>query len=366
MKRFSMRLPAIALALTTTGAALVACSSSSDTEAAMTSPEAASSTQAEAMKDTSDDTLVIYSGRSEDLVAPLIEMFEKETGIKTEVRYGKTAEQAQLLLTEGENSPAEVFFSQEAGALGLVAEKDLLAPLPAEVFGSVAKQYSSAEQKWVGVTGRARVVAYNKEQVTEADAPDTIEAMVDPKWAGKIGVAPTNASFISFVTAMRVEKGDDYTRNWLQKLVDNGAKTYAKNTPILEAVEKGEISVGLINHYYWFSAAAEKGGENLQAQLKYGKPGDLAALVNVTGVGVLKNAEKDPQALSFVKFLLSPTAQNYFATKTFEFPLVEGVEGPEGIPALDPSANPDFDLAKLSSIDESAAMIDEVGLTYTK
>ncbi len=341
---------------------LVACSNSDSSSGSSTPSPQADATQAQS----GDDTLVIYSGRSEDLVAPLIKMFEEKSGIKTEVRYGKTAEQAQLLLTEGEKSPAEVFFSQEAGALGLVGDADLLAPLPAEVFESVPANFSSSEKKWVGVTGRARVVAYNKDKVQEADAPDTIDAMVDPKWAEQIGVAPGNASFLSFVTAMRVEKGDDFTREWLQKLVDNKVKTYEKNTGILEAVNNGEISLGLINHYYWYLDAAEKGAENMTAQLKFGKPGDLASLVNATGVGVTKKAEKDPQALEFVKFLLSEDAQKYFATETFEYPLVEGMTAPEGVPAMDPSSNPDFDLSKLSSVDETAAMIDEVGLTFTK
>ncbi|MDF5821313.1 iron ABC transporter substrate-binding protein [Corynebacterium felinum] len=360
-----MRSPYRFLLASTASVALVggltACSNS-DTSSTSATTSAADSAQ----KQSSDDTLVIYSGRSEDLVAPLIEMFEEKTGIKTEVRYGKTAEQAQLLLTEGEKSPAEVFFSQEAGALGLVGDADLLAPLPAEVFESVPANFSSSEKKWVGVTGRARVVAYNKDKVQESDAPDTIDALVDPKWAEQIGVAPGNASFLSFVTAMRVEKGDDFTREWLQKLVDNKVKTYEKNTGILEAVNSGEISLGLINHYYWYLDAAEKGAENMTAQLKFGKPGDLASLVNVTGVGVTKKAEKDPQALEFVKFLLSEDAQKYFATETYEYPLVASVSAPEGVPAMDPTSNPDFDLSKLSSVDETAAMIDEVGLTFTK
>lgn len=342
-----------ALGLTTS---LVACSNSS-------SSDSSSETGASNSKTSSDDTLVIYSGRSEDLVAPLIKKFEESTGIKTEVRYGKTAEQAQLLLTEGEKTPAQVFLSQEAGALGLVAEQDLLAPLPEDVLSLVPSNYSSSEKQWVGITGRARVVAYSKDQVSEADAPDTIEEMVDPKWAGKIGVAPTNASFLSFITAMRVEKGDDYTREWLQKLVDNKAKTYEKNTEILDAVEKGEVSLGLINHYYWYSEAAEKGADNMKSELKFGKPGDLAALVNVTGAGIIKSAADNPQALEFVKFLLSEEGQNYFATENYEYPLVKDAKTPEGLPKLDASSNPDFDLSQLSSVDESAALIDEVGLS---
>ena len=347
-----------AASITTIGlvTGLAACSNSSSST---TDSEAASA----GSNASGDETLVIYSGRSEDLIAPLIKKFEETSGIKTEVRYGKTAEQAQLLLTEGEKTPAQVFLSQEAGALGLVGDQGLLAPLPAEVLDLVPTNYNSSEKEWVGITGRARTVAYNTDKVSESDAPDTIEKMVDPKWSGKIGVAPTNASFLSFVTAMRVEKGEDYTKEWLKKLADNQPKTYEKNTGILEAVESGEVSVGLINHYYWYQEASEKGKDNLKSALKYGKAGDLAALVNVTGVGIINSAADNPQALEFVKFLLSEEGQNYFVTETYEYPLVKGIKAPESLPALDDSSNPDFDLSELSSVDETAALIDEAGLT---
>ena len=358
--RLSYRASSAILATLGLAGGLVACSSSEQATSTANSTSAAASSSEQS---SSDSPLVIYSGRDESMIAPLVEKFEAATGIDTEVRYGKTAEQAQLLLTEGAATPAQVFLSQEAGALGLVGEADLLAPIPAESLGKVASQYSSASGQWVGLTGRARVVAYNSEAVSEADAPDTIEAIADPKWAGKVGIAPTNASFLSFVTAIRVEKGDDYARQWLQSLKDNGVKTYDKNTTVLEAVESGEIELGLINHYYWYKSAAELGADNMKAKLKYGAAGDLAGLVNVTGVGILKGAADNADAAAFVEFLLSEEAQSYFATKTYEYPLVEGVAAPEGVPALDPKANPDFDLSELSSVDETAALIDEVGLT---
>ena len=312
---------------------------------------------------TSDDTLVIYSGRDEQLIAPLIEKFEEATGVTTQVRYGSTAEQAQLLLTEGDNTPAEVFLSQEAGALGLVAEEGMLVELPTDVLDLVPSAFNSEDGQWVGVTGRARVVAYDGETVTEEEAPDTLAEIQDPKWSGEIGVAPGNASFLSFVTAIRATEGEEAAREFLQALKDNDAKIYAKNGEILDAVNSGEIEVGLINHYYWHQSAAEVGAENMRAQLKYGQPGDLAALINATGVGVLEQPEQDPQALEFVRYLLSEEAQTYFAEETFEYPLLKGAEGPEGVPAFNAEANPDVDLSDLSSVDETAALIDEVGLT---
>lgn len=353
--RFTKRFAAAVVAVCGAAAGLVACGSGDSTGSTGT-------TGATTATAGDEGSLVIYSGRSEDLVAPLIADFTEETGIDVEVRYGSTAEQAQLLLTEGDASPAHVFLSQEAGALGLLEDQGMLTELPAETIASVAEGFSSEENQWVGVTGRARAVAYDSETVTEEEAPATIADMVDPKWKGQIGVAPGNASFLAFVTALRVTEGEDAAREWLEKLAANEPKTYKKNGDILEAVDKGEIKVGLINHYYWYSAAAEK-GTDMRAQLKFGEAGDLAALVNATGVGILTKGEGRTDAQQFVDYLLSEAGQTYFATETYEYPLVTGIPGPEGVPPLDTLSAPDVDLAKLGTVEESAALIDEAGLT---
>ncbi len=334
---------------------MAACSSDSEQPEQAEQPAAAPA---------EDSTLVIYSGRNEKLIDPLIKMFEEESGIKTEVRYAGSAEQAQLLLTEGDKSPAHVFLSQDAGALGLVAKNDLLTTLSKETLEMVPAGYSSSADQWVGLTGRARVVAYDKDAVQEADVPATYTDMVDPKWKGKLGVAPGNASFLSFVTAIRVAEGDDAAREWLQKLAALEPKTYEKNSHVLEAVNKGEVELGLINHYYWYNLAAEEGAENMRAQIKFGQDGDLAALVNATGVGIMKTAADNENAQKFVDFLLSKTGQEYFAKETNEYPLVDGIMGPEGTPPLSELKNPDIDLSELGMVDETAAMVDEAGLTF--
>lgn len=307
--------------------------------------------------------LVVYSGRDEKLVGPLIAQFEKDTGIKTEVRYAGSAAQAQLLLTERDNSPAQVFLSQESGALGLLAQAGLLGGLSEPALAKVPEAYRAADKTWVGLTGRARVVAYDSSQVSVGDVPDTAAAMIDPKWKGQIGVTPGNASFIAFVTAMRLTDGEAKTAQWLKALADNGVKSYEKNSGILQAVESGEIKLGLTNHYYWFSAAAEQGADNMRAKIKYGAPGDVAALVNVTGVGLLKKAAQNPNAQAFVDYLLSEAGQKYFVEKQFEYPLVPGVAGPQGVPELASLQGPKIDLSDLDSVEQSAKLIDEAGIS---
>jgi iron(III) transport system substrate-binding protein len=310
-----------------------------------------------------DESLVVYVGRSEELVGPLVTMFEEETGIEAEARYAGSTELAAQMLDEGDATPAEVFLSQDAGALGALSDEGMLAELPDAVVSAVPQSYASADGTWVGVTGRARVVAYDGEKLTEDEVPGAVDGLVDPQWSGRVGIAPTNASFQSFVTAFRVSEGDDAARAWLDGMVANDVQIYENNVLILDAVNNGQLDVGLINHYYWFERAAEGGAENMRAQLKFLDPRDPGALVNVTGAGILEGSADDPDALAFVEYLLSEEAQTFFAEQTFEYPLIDGVPAPEGLPALDDLQGPDIDLADLASLEETTAMLADAGLT---
>lgn len=308
------------------------------------------------------DSLVVYSGRSESLVGPLFEQFTAETGIAVEARYGDTAELAAQLIEEGDRSPAQVYFAQDAGALGAVAAEGLFASLPANVATLVPVNYRAQDGTWTGVTGRARVIAYDPEQVRADEVPDSIFDLTEPRWAGEVGIAPTNASFQAFVTAMRVAEGDDVTRAWLEGLVANDVQTFEKNGLILDAVDTGQVQLGLINHYYWYEKAAEVGAEAMRAQLHFTAPGDPGALVNVAGVGILANAAGNAAADSFVAWLLSPGTQQWFVENTFEYPLVPGVAAVDGIPPLDTLRGPDAPLAELADLPGTLLMLEDVGL----
>lgn len=312
----------------------------------------------------SDKSITVYSGRSEDLVQPLLDQFTAETGIEVEVRYDNSATMATQLLEEGDRSPADVFFSQDAGALGAVAKEGLFTELPAEVLGLVPAQYSAGTGEWVGVTARARVLVYNVDLVDEADLPASVFDLTEPEWSGQVGVAPTNASFQAFVTAIRVEHGDAAAEEFLAGLVANDPEIRDGNGAILEEVNNGDLAAGLINHYYVGELANEQGValEELDARLHFFPGGDTGGLVNVAGVGVLDKAAADPDVRAFVDFLLSQSAQEAFATQTFEYPLVAGVAGPEGLPALDSLEAPEIDLNDLDTLEATIAMITASGL----
>src|SRR5215204_4640606 len=196
-----------------------------------------------------EGTLVVYSWRNEELVGPIIEGFEAESGIDVKVRYGDTAELAATILEEGENSPADLFFAQDPGALGALTDEGRFRPLPQETLDRVPEHFRSDDGVWVGTSGRARVVAYNTDELSESDLPDSIFGFTDPEWEGRIGWAPTNGSFQAFVTALRVLEGEDVAREWLEGIQANDPFVYPDNAAALEGVAAGEVEVAFVNHY---------------------------------------------------------------------------------------------------------------------
>jgi iron(III) transport system substrate-binding protein len=306
-------------------------------------------------------SLTVYSGRSEGLVGPLIQRFQEETGITTEVNYAGTTDLAATILEEGDASPADVFFAQDAGALGAIAAEGLLADLPAATLDQVDERFRSDDGQWVGLSGRARVVAYDTRALEESDLPSSIDDFTDPAWKGKIGWAPSNASFQSFVTAYRVLEGDEAAKAWLEGIVANEAKVYENNDAVLAAIAAGEVEVGFINHYYLVNALAEQ-GESFPVRNHFLQSGDPGSLINVAGAGILTSADNPAAAQAFIDFLLSSASQQYFAEQTHEYPLVDGVEADPNLPPLADIASPDIDLSDLADLQGTQTLLQEAGV----
>jgi iron(III) transport system substrate-binding protein len=306
-------------------------------------------------------TLTVYSGRSEELVGPLIERFSDETGIDVQVNYAGTTDLAATILEEGDASPADVFFAQDAGALGAIGAEDRLAELPAETLTRVDERFVSDDRDWVGVSGRARVVVYDTRVLEEADLPTSIEGFTDEAWRGRIGWAPTNASLQSFVTAYRVLEGDDAARAWLEGIQANEPKVYEGNDAVLAAVAAGEIEVGFVNHYYLMRQLEEQ-GEDFPVRNHFLPGGDPGSLVNVAGAGILTTAPNAPAAQQFVDYLLAEEAQQYFADETNEYPLIDGVAANPALPPLTEIESPDIDLSDLSDLEGTLQLMQEAGV----
>jgi iron(III) transport system substrate-binding protein len=308
-----------------------------------------------------DGDITVYSGRQEDLVEDLFDQFEEATGIKLDVRYGDSAELAATIAEEGENTPADVFFAQDAGSLGSVAAEGLLAELPAETLAEVDERFADPGGHWVGTSGRARVVAYNTDAVSEDELPDSIWDYEGPEWRGRLGVPATNASFQAMVTAMRLEAGDDRTREWLEAIAANEPRIFENNVATLEAIAAGEIDAGFVNHYYLYGLLEEQ--PDAPVANHYLTAGDPGALVNVAGVGILRTTDRADMAQQLVDYLLGP-GQEYFAAETDEYPLVEGVEPASELPPLSDLQGPDLELGAFGAeLAATLELLDSVGLT---
>ena len=308
---------------------------------------------------TRSEKVVVYSGRAERLVKPLFDTFRFETGIDVEVRYADSSQLAATLIEEGSRTKAAVFFSQDAGALGALSKRGLLATVPANLLQKVPAQFRSAKGEWVGVSGRSRVFLVDPRQAPIP--PDSVDSLLDPKWRGKIGFVPTNASWHSFVTALRQIKGEAGARTWLVGLKANNPRTYASNALAAQAADRGDVAIALVNHYYLYELAA---GDltKVTARNAFAQPGDAGALVNVAGVGILKNSAYDASAVELIEFLLSKQAQEYFAQRTYEYPLISTVRASPELPPLSNLGSPLVDLSDLDTIDESLKLLREVGL----
>ena len=306
------------------------------------------------------DTLVIYSGRGESLIGPVIQQFSEATGIPVEVKYGKTGALAATLLEEGSKSPADIYFAQDPGGLGSV--NAILSSLSEEIISLGPSWANSPDDKWVGISGRGRVVVYNNEAIKDptTQLPDNIYDFVDPKWKDKIGWAPTNGSFQAMITGMRVIWGEDKTEQWLEGIMSNNPKVYAKNTPTVAATAAGEVEVGFVNHYYLHRFMAEE-GETFAARNYFLPGGGPGSIVLVAGAGILDVSDNKDAAEAFLKFMLSPATQDYFANQTYEYPLVEGVNKSRLLPDLETLNTPQIDISDLGDLENTQELLRKVG-----
>lgn len=268
--------------------------------------------------------ITLYSGRIPAAIGPAVDSYEAEADRDVQVRFAETADLAATLVEEGDASPADVFFAQEPGAIAAVAEAGLLAELPQDILDRVPARFRDPEGRWVGITGRARVIAYNQDVVERSELPPSPFGLTDPQWKDRVGWSPASSSMQEYVTALRAKYGDERTKQWLEEMVDNGAVAFPDNVTIRDAIAKGEIDVGLINHYYVAQAIAEEGPDFPVAV--YFPPGGLGSLMLLTSVGVLESSDRKPEALAFVRSLLSDDSQAFFTSSSKEYPLARGAK----------------------------------------
>ena len=306
--------------------------------------------------------LTVYSGRGEALVGELLGFIEdRYPDFTVRPLYNSAAELVSQVETEGQNSPADVFYSVNAGALGTLADRGRTQQLPQAVLEFVPSNFRDPDSAWIGTSGRARSIPYNTDALSASDIPADIMSFPDTDaFAGEIGWTPTYSSFQAFVTAMRILEGEEATRDWLNGMQELGVSTYGDEFQIARAVADGEISVGLANHYYIQRVLARRGSD---APLSTAfTRNDAGAIFNVAGACVLDTASDSTLASNFVRHLLSAEAQDYFARSTFEYPLVPEVDPVGRLPPIDELSPPEgVDLSQLSDLEATISLLRETG-----
>ena len=311
--------------------------------------------------------LVVYAGRSEALVGPIVAQFEQATGIDVEVRYGTDAALLAALQEEGARSPADVFWANSSGTLVAATMANLLGELP-DSLRAVPAAFVPASGRWVPVTIRFRTLALRRGADTTAVPTSVLDLPQATALRGRIGWTPAYASFQDFVTALRVRHGDDSTRTWLEGMKALRPRAYASNTPMLEALEAGEIDVALTNHYYVLRILQGTGETAARADapvsIRPFATGDDGNLALVTGAGVLPTSTRHETALRFLHFLLSSEAQAHAASVNYEYPVVRDTPLPAFLMPLDRALalSPALDFERLGDLDGTLRLLREAEL----
>jgi len=306
--------------------------------------------------------LVIYSGRTRNLVEPLLEQFSEETGIAIDVVYDDSANLALAIDEEGDRTPADVFLSQSPGAVGFLDAQGRLGDLSEALLGRVPADLRADDGDWVGLSGRVRTLVYNPDLVDAAELPASVLDLAGPEYSGRVAVAPTNGSFQDFVTAMRTELGDDAALAWLEAMAGNDSPTYPNNLAIVQAVGRGEVPMGLVNHYYLYREQAED--PDIAAANHFFPDGDLGSLLIVTAASVIAGTDMTEEAETFIEFMLGAGAQRFFADETFEYPLAAEVEPASSVPPLSEISTTRIDLDELGGgLERTTELIEQSGLS---
>jgi iron(III) transport system substrate-binding protein len=307
------------------------------------------------------DVLTVYSAQHESLVRTMLEDFTAETGIEVEFRDANDTELANQIVQEGAASPADVFLTENSPAIDVVDEAGLLAPLDTATLDQVEEAYRPSSGNWVGFAARSTVLAYQPEAVAEADLPASILELAEPAYEGRVGIAAGGADFQAIVSAVLALEGEDAARAWLTGLERN-AEVYVSNTAVMQAVDEGQVDVGVMYHYYWYRDQAENGLLGDDAELHYFRDEDPGAFVSVSGAGVLASSDQPEEAQRLVRFLTDRPAQEALAgSSALEYAVGTGVASAEELPPLADLQAPAVDPGELSS-PEVTALMQEVGL----
>ena len=308
-------------------------------------------------------TLTIYAAQHQQMVDMVTKAFTKETGIAVKSRFGEAPELAALIVREGAKSPADIFFTENSPELVLLDEKKLLVPVDKATLQAIPARYSAADGNWVGLLGRENVLAFNPTKVEESALPASIYDLAKPDWKGKVAIAPSDADFLPLIAGSVALKGRDVTLAWLKGLKTNAA-VFDDDEGVAAAVERGTAATGIINSYYYYRLRVEQGAEGIRSKVHHFTNGDLGALLNVSGAGILKSSKHQTEAQKLLAYLVSKPVQEMIAQSDidFEYPLLSGVAANPALVPMDKLQPPNLSVQQLGDDADAAKLLRQAGL----
>jgi iron(III) transport system substrate-binding protein len=309
-------------------------------------------------------TITLYSGQHEQTTAELVAAFEQASGIKVKVRSDDEAVLANQIAQEGSHSPADVVYTENTPPLEFLQEKHLLSPVPAKTLGTVDSKYSSTAGDWIGVSARVSTIDYNTDALTPAQLPKSVMDLAKPEWKGKLGIAPGETDFQPLVTSIEKAKGRDAAQRWLEAIKANaGSHSYPDNETLSAMVDRGQVELGVINHYYWYRERDEVGVAKVHSAIAFFDPRDPGYILDVSGAAVLASSNHQPEAQKLVAFLVSHSGEEILArSESYEYPLGSGVQTAKQLPPFDQLQPVDLSLSELGDGHDALTLLQDAQL----
>jgi iron(III) transport system substrate-binding protein len=307
--------------------------------------------------------LVVYSGRSEPLIQPVINAFqERYPEVQVLLRSGSNSEMANALLEEQANPQADVFITTELITIQALDNAGAFQSYLPAAAAALPEDAVSPNDNWVGLTRRVRVIMYNSELVSLEDAPRSILDLTDPKWKGQVATAgSTNGSMQAQIAAMRQLVGEQATEEWLRGLLENDTVFFGGHTDVRKAVGAGEFALGLVNHYYYHLQIEE--GSPVGVIFPDQESGEIGLITNLTAAGIIDGSRNTAAAQALIDFLLSIEGQQLFAQMNYEYPLIEGAALESEVEPLGPYRLAEVDIGLAAQeLDKTFDLIERVGL----
>ncbi|WP_136661177.1 Fe(3+) ABC transporter substrate-binding protein [Nitratireductor sp. XY-223] len=309
----------------------------------------------------------IYSYRQPDLIAPLLEAFTEETGVKTNVLFLNKG-LVERMKAEGENSPADLIFTVDIGRLSNAKNEGVTQPVDnAAIKDAIPENFRDPEGHWYGLTTRGRVVYASRDRVPQ----DTItyEELADPKWKGKICIRSGQHAYnVALIASMIAHNGEEETEKWLAGVKDNLArKPNGNDRAQAKGIFAGECDIGIGNTYY---VGLMQNNEKEPEQKDWAKSikvlfpnsGDRGTHVNISGMALAKHSPNKDDAIKLMEFLASPKGQELYAERVYEYPVDPNAEASEtvkGFGEINPDSLPLADIAK--NRPKASELVDKVG-----